>query len=244
MRPESEYAKVRALVAGGLNDCAITRATGIPRETVREWRTRERHGYRRESIPSPCPRCGRAELEQQSYTYLLGLYLGDGWLSEHRRRVFRLRIALDARYGDIIDECAHAMATVSRRAVGRTRAPGCIVVGAYWKHWPCVFPQHGRGRKHRRTIELTTWQQDLVRRYPDRLLRGLIHSDGCRFLNRVNGTDYPRYQFRNTSEGIRVIFRSACGWFGIHCTQPRADVFSVARRADVARLDAVIGPKT
>lgn len=157
---------------------------------------------------------------------------------------FRLRIALAARYGDIIDECARAMATVSRRAVGRTRAPGCIVVGAYWKHWPCVFPQHGRGRKHRRTIELTTWQQDLVRRYPDRLLRGLIHSDGCRFLNRVNGTDYPRYQFRNTSEGIRVIFRSACGWFGIHCTQPRADVFSVARRADVARLDAVIGPKT
>ena len=43
------------------------------------------------------------------YVYLLGLYLGDGAISEHRRRVFRLRIALDVKYPGIVDECAAAM---------------------------------------------------------------------------------------------------------------------------------------
>lgn len=33
-----------------------------------------------------------------SYAYLLGLYLGDGMLSRHRRHVWKLRISLDAKY--------------------------------------------------------------------------------------------------------------------------------------------------
>jgi hypothetical protein len=39
---------------------------------------------------------------------------------------------------------------------------GCTEVSAYSKHWPCLFPQHGPGRKHERKIELTVWQQELV----------------------------------------------------------------------------------
>ena len=31
--------------------------------------------------------------------------------------------------------------------------------------------------------------------HPKEFLRGLIHSDGCRVLNRVNGKGYPRYFF-------------------------------------------------
>ena len=98
--------------------------------------------------------------------------------------------------------------------------------------------------QHDRDIALAAWQQAIAQRWPDRLLRGLIHSDGCRFLNHVNGTDYPRYQFRNKSDGIRKIFKQACASFGVRWTQPRVDVLSVARRGDVARLDTVIGPKT
>jgi hypothetical protein len=37
-------------------------------------------------------------------------------------------------------------------------------------------------------------------------LRGLIHSDGCRVLNRVNGKDYPRYFFSQVSDDIRRLF--------------------------------------
>jgi hypothetical protein len=165
-------------------------------------------------------------------------------LSEHRRQVYHLRITLDARYPGIIAECARAMATVSHRTVGQSRAPGCIVVGAYWKHWPCAFPQHGLGRKHLRAIELVDWQQRIARDHPGRLLRGLIHSDGCRILNRVNGTDYPRYHFSNKSSGIRNVFCAACADYGVHWTAPRQELLSIARRADVAWLDVAVGPKT
>ena len=37
-----------------------------------------------------------------------------------------------------------------------------------WKHWPCLFPQHGPGRKHERKIRLEAWQRDR-RRAPGRL---------------------------------------------------------------------------
>ena len=47
------------------------------------------------------------------YVYLLGLYLGDGMITQAPRRVFRLRIVLDQKYPGIIDRCAEAMKDVS-----------------------------------------------------------------------------------------------------------------------------------
>ena len=35
-----EFNEVRQLIAAGMNDCAISRKTGIPRPTVRDWRCR------------------------------------------------------------------------------------------------------------------------------------------------------------------------------------------------------------
>lgn len=49
-----------------------------------------------------------------------------------------------------------------------------------WHHWPCLFPQHGPGRKHERPIVLEHWQREIVEQHPGPFLRGLFHSDGCR----------------------------------------------------------------
>jgi hypothetical protein len=51
-------------------------------------------------------------LPQREYAYLLGLYLGDGCISEHRREVWRLRIVLDAAYPGIVEECRRSLAAV------------------------------------------------------------------------------------------------------------------------------------
>jgi len=40
VRSQAEWDEVHRLIAAGMNDCAIARATGIPRETVRDWRHR------------------------------------------------------------------------------------------------------------------------------------------------------------------------------------------------------------
>jgi hypothetical protein len=77
--------------------------------------------------------------------------------------------------------------------------------------------------------------------------RGLIHSDGCRSMNRVRvrgvGYEYPRYQFTNLSPDIRAIFCLACEDFGVRWTQSNAVTISVSRSDDVTRLDSVVGRK-
>ena len=65
------------------------------------------------------------------------------------------------------------------------RLPGCTGTNLGWKHWPCLFPQHGPGRKHTRPIVLEDWQRDIVELHPHLFIRGLLHSDGCGVTNRV-----------------------------------------------------------
>ncbi|MGH2841462.1 MAG: helix-turn-helix domain-containing protein, partial [Solirubrobacteraceae bacterium] len=149
----------------------------------------------------------------------------------------------------IIDECAAAMRAVmpSNRS-SRVRIEGGIEVICYSKHWPCLFPQHGPGRKHERAITLTTWQREIVARHTRELLRGLIHSDGSRHLNTVRSPAgktyaYPRYEFSNRSADIHRIFTDACDLLGIQWRRMNRWNISVARRESVARLDAFIGPK-
>jgi hypothetical protein len=119
--------------------------------------------------------------------------------------------------------------------------------------WPHVFPQHGRGRKHLRRIELIDWQLEITHRYPRDLIRGLIHSDGCRTTNRfavnlpsgrIGRYEYTRYFFSNLSADIRGIFRDHCDLLGIRCTQSNPRNISISHRPSVALLDSFVGPKT
>lgn len=178
--------------------------------------------------------------------YLLGLYLGDGCISSGPREVFRLRIALDKKYPGIVGECAAAMqAVVPWNKVHEQATPkNYIEVHAYSKTWPCLFPQHGPGKKHERKIALTGWQRELVDLAPRLLLRGLIHSDGCRFTNTGRGGwRAPRYVFTNFSDDIKRIFCDACDQLELHWTTAPPKSVYVSRKADVARLDEFVGPK-
>ena len=243
MRSRAEVATVMALAAEGLNNCEIARRTGIPRGTVSDWRLGRRPNFDR--APGTCTVC-RGEpsaLPQAPYTYLLGLYLGDGCLAAHPHGVYKLRASCASRYPELIRLCDLAMARVLPNRVGRVEGEGCTEVYSYSKHWVCLFPQHGPGRKHERRIELTGWQQELVDLDPRPLLRGLLHSDGCRVLNWVNGTPYPRYHFSNVSPDIRAIFGRACDALGIEWRPHNRWSLSVARRGSVALLDGFVGPK-
>jgi hypothetical protein len=250
MRSREEVEFVLALVRAGWNDCQIARETGIPRRTIRDWRIgrtpdldriRTRPGRSGRS----CAVCGGdpLSLPQGAYSYLLGLYLGDGCIGTHARGVYRLRIVCADAYPELIQRCESAMAEVLPNKVNRVRKVGCTEVAAYSKHWPCLFPQHGPGRKHERKIELAVWQQELVDLDPRPLIRGLLHSDGCRVLNWVNGTPYPRYHFSNVSVDIRGIFGRACDQLGIDWRPNNRWSLSVARRGSVALLDEFVGPK-
>jgi len=154
MRSADEVEQALALLSQGLTLTEVARATGIPRSTVKDWR--QGRGMAR-SRRSDCPKHDFSSLDAYAYAYLLGMYLGDGCISSHRRGVWRLRVSLDAAYPRIVAECASAMRAVApgRHAhVLRRRSGRCVEVSSYSKHWPCYFPQHGHGPKHMRPMVL------------------------------------------------------------------------------------------
>ena len=115
-----------------------------------------------------------------------------------------------------------------------------------------AFPQHGPGKKHLRPIELTEWQLALTHAHPEELLKGLLHSDGSRCINRfstplpsgrIGKYAYPRYFFTNFSADIRRIFCDHCELLGIRWTQSNPRNISVSHRDSVAILDGFVGPK-
>jgi hypothetical protein len=186
-------------------------------------------------------------LPAEAYAYLLGMYLGDGCIATTSKGVHRLRIACDMKYPGIIREVSiaiHAVMPASRvHTQWRLGGGWGAEVSSYSKAWICLFPQHGPGEKHKRPIALEPWQEEIVDAHPEAFIRGLIHSDGCRVRNRVNGKDYPRYFFCQVSDDIRRLFCRSLTQLGIHYTWNDARNVSIARRPDVARLDEFVGPK-
>jgi hypothetical protein len=224
--------------------------TGVGWSTARRWKSTVLIS---DITPEPCcPRCDPAadDLARLApYPYLLGQYLGDGHLVTNTR-VPVLRISTCTDYPNIICETRESIRSVRGREPGQVRFPTArlINVQSYWNHWPCLLPQHGAGRKHARKILLYDWQLDIVRTYPWQLLRGLIHSDGCRSLNTIKHSSrhyhYPRYTFNNESLDIIGIFTDALDLVGVRWRMCRPNMVSVARRPDVALMDDHIGPKT
>ncbi len=242
-------ATVRALLAAGATCREITARTGVPYSTVLRWHRGTTAAFGGVVPPDPW-----RPNETVTYAYLLGLYLGDGHVYVAGRGRCLLRIHLDASYPQIVDECVRAVEVVSDRSVRILRREGWNVriVQCGWKRWPEAFPQHGPGRKHERPIVLQPWQRAIVEEHPGPFVRGLIHSDGCRTVNRFATTlpsgrvaeyAYPRYFFSNLSADIRSLFCNGCDLLGVRWTRSNPRNISVSHRTSVAILDELVGPK-
>jgi hypothetical protein len=241
----------RKLIGCGLSDREIARRSGVQRTTIRNWRLggrtmSERYGASQISISRP--------LHDGAYAYLLGLYLGDGSIAVVGNGTTFIRWSLDRRYPGIGRECAESVtaATGADPSLYDRESAGVLIVQSGGRFWLDLFPQHGPGKKHERTIELVPWQSAITRRHTREFIRGLIHSDGSRCMNRfavnlpsgrVGRYAYPRYFFTNYSADIRRIFCEHCELLGIRWTQSNARNISVSHRDSVALLDDFVGPK-
>ncbi|MGW1872619.1 helix-turn-helix domain-containing protein [Streptomyces sp. NPDC001975] len=241
-----------ALVAQGRSLNSVSRETGVSRAAIRSWTVRLEPLPRMAVPPPPGPPENEA-----AYSYLLGLYLGDGCISTHPRgNGYYLRIACANSWPGLIDACEIAMRAINPSDTAyHVQAQGYVSVVGYNPHWPDLFPQHGPGKKHERPIILEPWQQKIVDAHPWKFIRGLIHSDGCRITNwttrLVAGErkryEYPRYFFTNVSEDIRQLYTDTLDNLGIEWTHCKRDGnpynISVAKKASVALMDTHVGPK-
>jgi hypothetical protein len=252
---ESEVRQLTlTLIDRGMSLRAVHKSTGISRATLRDWLNHpEKTGQR-----ASCPRCATLPSLPEpagDYAYLLGLYLGDGCISvggHPAKGVWALRIACADAWPGLRSECIAAISAIRpRNKISTQQRVGCTEVIAYSRHWPCLFPQHGPGKKHKRTIELAPWQQDIVGERPGDFAGGLFHSDGCRFMSRVRRPlasgdrwyEYPRYMFTNESRDILGLCGQALDRLGVSWRYSRRNTISVARGEAVARLDEFVGPK-
>jgi hypothetical protein len=236
-----------ALVAQGRSLNSVSRQTGVSRAAIRSWQHRLEPAPRM-ATPEPGP-----PADEHAYAYLLGLYLGDGCISAHPRGGgYYLRIVCADAWPGLIQECREAITKV-RPGIGvhALQREGCKTVTSYSRHWPSLFPQHGPGKKHERTIALAPWQQAIVSAHPWGFIRGLIHSDGCRITNwttRLVGGErkryeYPRYFFTNLSGDIIRLFTDTLDHVGVDWKLANPRNISIARKASVALMDAHVGPK-
>jgi hypothetical protein len=245
VHPIGHVERVLELRGQGLSSYAISRKTGIARSTLLHWLDEPECALARARFREVDPAAAPGP-----YAYLLGLYLGDGWIRRYPR-TWQLVLTLDSRYQEIVSEARGAVRTFTPSGVTRVRRrrdAKAVDVTAYGKHWLTLFPQHGPGRKHRRTIALSDWQRDITHRHPADLLRGLIHSDGCRVIASVPAPkgrrySYARYYFSNRSADIRAIFCEHLDLLSIDWTQSMQYVIQVARRPAVEALDRFVGPK-
>jgi len=255
VRPQEVVDSALRASDDGVPDAANAARHGVAVKTIRRWRRDyQRRGRTRgqSHTTARCPRCDVAQLDSVAYAELLGWYLGDGHISRGRRDVFNLHIFNDQQYVADNDRIAVLMTSVKpggRPHTRRTR--GCVITTVSWKHWPCLFPQHGPGRKHERPIVLDDWQRRIVEAHPEAFLRGLFHSDGSRVRNwatrivagEMKRYDYPRWQFTNVSLDVRELCCWALDLVDVPWRQSNHKTISVSTRAGVARLDELIGLK-
>jgi hypothetical protein len=130
----------------GRSDSEIARLIGTPRGTIFAWR----HGrgfryHQRIATATPDWRPSRAA----AYSYILGMYLGDGCLSVSAGWAASLIVTLDSAYPGIVGEVERALEDViADTPVRRFLRMKGSVTALQINHpaLPFAFPQHGPGK--------------------------------------------------------------------------------------------------
>jgi hypothetical protein len=244
MRTKKEYLKAQQLKNQGLNNSEISKILNIPRPTISGW-FNTKLKLRKKDVYTLNPKNFIIENNlQNTYSYILGLYLGDGYINKIKNS-YRLRIFNTVEYKLLNKFIINQLGLLfPNNKIGYTDFKTYLSICVYSnKSIPFLFPQHGKGRKHKRKIYLHNWQKEIISdKY---LLMGLFHSDGCFYYRKVNSIIYPAYCFINESNDIHKIFQNCCDKLNVKYTyalKPKRT--NIYKKNDVECLLTLIGTKS
>lgn len=192
------------------------------------------------------------ELRYELYSYILGMYLGDGTITKYPRTK-RLVISLDVKYPKLVDDVAESISILMGKnptLINGTNngKPSYVNVAIYNCNLGILFPHEGSGPKHLRKIQLSKWQLDIIDHRA--LLRGLIMSDGSFCIRR--STNRELYNFTNCSDDISDIVKDCLTKFNITFnhrivnntnSSSRVNRIEISHRSSVEKLKELIGTK-
>src|SRR5258705_1982809 len=115
---------------------------GGERPTAEDLKSSVRKDLQVRLLPPPPSSPAHLEVAQHaSYSYLLGMYLGDGYIGR-ARRTYRLQVSLHERQEHVIARVAQAINLLRPgRPVGIRRRGTVTIVNAYANSWPVLLPQ-------------------------------------------------------------------------------------------------------
>src|SRR3984957_11991746 len=134
MHPQATVDRARQLSQQGLFDREVAQIVGVPLSAVQKWRTGARRAPGSEH-KAGCPRCDGGPLDELAYSYLLGLYLGDGCISRGSTRtkdVWKLSVACADAWPGLIQEFGRAVRAVRpANKILMVQRLGCTEVKSY-----------------------------------------------------------------------------------------------------------------
>lgn len=158
MRTKEECKSVLQLKHENLNHCQIYRATNIPRRTIIDIVNRFKSSDEIDDYFNG--RIGKddeIDFEQffcdenvkKSYAYILGWYLGDGYINE-TPRTYRLRIYSTGHHFNTIEMIKKNLAILFPKndiSVLKQKKANCVEVYVHSNMLKSLFPQYGKGKK-------------------------------------------------------------------------------------------------
>lgn len=250
---ESKYVEVMKLLETGMKISDIAKLTGINRSSISNWKCRKGRGTYLTPTEGLTPveylhllRDGWSDVDAEDYSYILGLYLGDGCIYSMPRTKI-ITFTLDKKYPKLNEYTVEVLGRFFNKKPlicdrSKQNRGNAIDIKICSSKLDLIFPQHGRGVKHRRSITLSDWQINLINH--GSLVKGLIMSDGCYYFDSHNKKHM--YSFSNKSEDIvRILSRSLTELniaFDISKSK-NSYTLRVCRTSDVSKLFDLIGNK-
>jgi hypothetical protein len=230
MRSKDDYELFFKYKKNGLTNTEISKISGIPRTTLNYWKLNK--------IKKEKPKFKHFDNNDwiKSYNYLLGMYLGDGYIIKIRR-VFSLKIYNDIKYDKLNEYIYNTIKKIfPLNNIMKQKRQNHIITYVYSNTIPELFPQLGKGLKKNRKIKLYDWQKNIIDyKY---LFSGLLHSDGSIYYDRK----YKMCCFGNTSKDILKIFKLCCNKLNLKFTETNNKIF-IRNRSNIKWIDENIGDK-
>ena len=125
-------------------------------------------------------------LDKELLTYIIGVTLGDGNLSNPNNRAVRLRITCDIKYPFLISKIKKSLEKLlpSNKVSIVTRPENYIDLSCYSNKLPKLLGwQPNKGSKFKQAVHIPSWIKK-NKNYTINCLRGLLETDGCVYNDR------------------------------------------------------------